>query len=125
MEDPQIAILTPGPEHPDYFSHAYLARYLGYLLVEGGDLVCQNNQVCLKTLAGLKPIDMVIRCIEGARADPLELRPDGFDGATSLVRTVRNKGAKIINQLGTAIVENRGLGPYLPRICQYFGWAKN
>ncbi len=119
MEDPQIAILTPGPEHPDYFSHAYLARYLGYLLVEGGDLVCQNNQVCLKTLAGLKPIDMVIRCIEGARADPLELRPDGFDGATSLVRTVRNKGAKIINQLGTAIVENRGLGPYLPRICQY------
>ena len=119
VEDPHVAILSPGPEHPDYFSHAYMARYLGYLLVEGGDLICQNNQVRLKTLAGLKPIDMIIRSIEGARADPLELRPDGFDGATSLVRAVRSRGVKMINQLGTAIVENRGLGPYLPRICQY------
>ena len=119
IEDPHIAILTPGPDHPDYFSHAYLARYLGYLLVEGGDLVCQNNQVRLKTLAGLKPIDVIVRSIEGAKADPLELNPDGFNGATSMVRAVRNMGVKMVNQLGTAIVENRGLAPYLPRICQF------
>ncbi len=119
LDDPHIAVLSPGPEHPDYFSHAYLARYLGYILVEGGDLVCQNNQVCLKTLAGLKPIDLIVRCIEGAKADPLELDPTGFDGATSMVRAVRGTGVKIVNQLGTAIVENRGIAPYLPRICQY------
>ena len=120
LEDPHIAILTPGPEHPDYFSHAYLARYLGYLLVEGGDLTCQNNQVRLKTLAGLKPIDMLIRSIEGAKADPLELDQDGFDGATGMVRAVRTQGIKVVNQLGTAIVENRGLGPFLPAICEHF-----
>ncbi|WP_210200524.1 circularly permuted type 2 ATP-grasp protein [Cohaesibacter celericrescens] len=119
LEDPHIAILSPGPEHPDYFSHAYLARYLGYLLVEGGDLVCQNNQVHLKTLAGLKPIDLIVRSIEGAKADPLELNPDGFDGATSMVRAVRSMGVKMINELGTAIVENRAIAPYLPPISQY------
>ena len=119
LDDPHIAILSPGPDHPDYFSHAYLARYLGYLLVEGGDLVCQNNQICLKTLAGLKPIDLIVRSIEGAKADPLELNPDGFDGATSMVRAVRGMGVKMVNQLGTAIVENRGLASYLPGICQY------
>ena len=119
VEDPHIAILSPGPEHPDYFSHAYLARYLGYLLVEGGDLVCQNNQICLKTLAGLKPIDLIVRCIEGAKADPLELNPDGFAGATAMVRAVRGMGVKIVNQLGTSIIENRGIAAYLPRICQY------
>lgn len=119
LSDPHIAILSPGPEHPDYFSHAYLARYLGYQLVEGGDLVCQKNELCLKTLAGLKPIDLVVRSIEAAKADPLELRPDGFDGAASLVRVVRNRGVKMVNQLGSAIVENRGLAPYLPEICQF------
>ena len=119
LDDPHIAILSPGPEHPDYFSHAYLARYLGYLLVEGGDLVTQNNQLCLKTLAGLKPIDVVVRSIESAKADPLELSPDGFDGATSLVRAVKAGGVKLVNPLGSAIVENRGLAPYLPDICRH------
>ncbi|WP_316858305.1 circularly permuted type 2 ATP-grasp protein [uncultured Cohaesibacter sp.] len=119
LDDPYIAILSPGPEHPDYFAHAYLARYLGYLLVEGGDLVNQNNQICLKTLAGLKPIDLIIRSIEGANADPLELNPAGFDGTTSMLQAIRNKGIIIANQLGTSIVENRGFAPYLPEICKY------
>ena len=119
LEDPYIAILSPGPEHPDYFSHAYLARYLGYLLVEGGDLVYQNNRICLKTLAGLKPIDLIVRSIEGLNADPLELNPNGMDGTTSIVQAIRDKGIIMANQLGTSIVENRALAPYLPKICKF------
>nr|WP_321461558.1 circularly permuted type 2 ATP-grasp protein [uncultured Cohaesibacter sp.] len=119
LEDPYIAILSPGPEHPDYFSHAYLARYLGYLLVEGGDLVYQNNRICLKTLAGLKPIDLIIRSIEGLNADPLELNPNGMDGTTSMVQAIRDKGIIMANQLGTSVIENRALAPYLPEICKF------
>nr|WP_321524161.1 circularly permuted type 2 ATP-grasp protein [uncultured Cohaesibacter sp.] len=119
LEDPYIAILSPGPEHPDYFSHAYLARYLGYLLVEGGDLVYQNNRICLKTLAGLKPIDLIVRSIEGLNADPLELNPNGVHGTTSMVQAIRDKGIIMANQLGTSIVENRALAPYLPKVCKY------
>ena len=59
--DPRIALLTPGPRHEDYFSHAYLARYLGLMLVEGGDLRVVGEQVMLKTLEGLRPIDLIVR----------------------------------------------------------------
>src|SRR5581483_5165588 len=76
--DPSIALLTPGPRHNDFFSHAYLARYLGLLLVEGGDLRVTGDQVSLKTLHGLMPIDLVVRCVAGAVADPLELDASGF-----------------------------------------------
>ncbi len=74
--DPRIALLTPGPHHDDYFSHAYLARYLGYLLVEGGDLRTAGDRVFLKTLEGLKRIDLIVRCVDGRQSDPLELELD-------------------------------------------------
>jgi uncharacterized circularly permuted ATP-grasp superfamily protein/uncharacterized alpha-E superfamily protein len=119
VEDPQIAVLTPGPTHRDYFSHSFLARYLGYSLVEGGDLVVVNNQVRLKTLEGLKPLNVIIRCIEGAQADPLELNPRGFEGTAGMVRAARSGENLIVNQLGTSIVENRGLAAFLPGICRH------
>ena len=79
--DPAIALLTPGPRHSDFFSHAYLARYLGLLLVEGGDLRVAGDRVSLKTLHGLMPVDLIVRCVAGALADPLELDSSGLCGA--------------------------------------------
>ena len=71
---PTIALLTPGPRHSDFFSHAYLARYLGLLLVEGGDLRVAGDRVSLKTLHGLMPVDLIVRCIAGARGRPARAR---------------------------------------------------
>ena len=88
-ENARIALMTPGPHHEDYFSHAYLARYLGYLLVEGHDLKTRNGQVYLKTLEGLKEIDLIVRCIDGKSSDPLELDPTGFIGPSGLLRVCR------------------------------------
>ena len=114
----RIALLTPGPRHGDYFSHAYLARYLGYLLVEGSDLRIKGSQVYLKTLEGLKEIDLIIRCVDGRDADPLELDPAGFDGPAGLVRVARKQPQIAVNAIGSAVVQNRGLGRYLPAISQ-------
>ncbi len=114
--DPRIALLTPGPHHEDYFSHAYLARYLGLILVEGGDLQITGDQVMLKTLEGLQPIDLIVRCIEGALSDPLELDPSGFLGPVGLTQAARAHPDRVVNALGSALVENRGLGRYLPDI---------
>jgi len=116
--DPTIALLTPGPHHNDFFSHAYLARYLGFLLVEGADLRTENDRVYLKTLDGLHAIDLVVRCVAGAYADPLELDPSGFLGPVGLVQAVRQQPDLVVNALGTAIAENRGLGSFLPALCQ-------
>ena len=117
-DNARIALLTPGPHHEDYFSHAYLARYLGYLLVEGTDLRTKGSQVYLKTLEGLKDIDLLVRCVDGRSIDALELDPAGFDGPAGLIRVCRKSPRLVVNAAGSAIVQNRGLGPYLPSLSQ-------
>jgi uncharacterized circularly permuted ATP-grasp superfamily protein/uncharacterized alpha-E superfamily protein len=116
--DPTIALLTPGPQHNDFFSHAYLARYLGLLLVEGADLRVDGERLFLKTLEGLKPIDLVVRCVAGGSSDPLELDPTGFLGPVGLVQAVRRQPELVVNALGSSVAENRGLGPYLPNLAK-------
>jgi len=116
--EPNIALLTPGPDHPDYFSHAYLSRYLGFQLVEGGDLRVIGSRVYMKTLEGLKPIDLMIRCVEGSHCDPLELDPNGFAGPVGLVQALRKNQRLLVNFLGTSVVENRGLVPSLQCACK-------
>ncbi|MEO7652789.1 MAG: circularly permuted type 2 ATP-grasp protein, partial [Bryobacteraceae bacterium] len=70
-ESPRIVLLTPGPYNETYFEHAFLARYLGYSLVEGGDLTVRDNHVYLKTLGGLLPVDMIVRRQDDSFCDPL------------------------------------------------------
>ncbi|MEQ1669543.1 MAG: circularly permuted type 2 ATP-grasp protein [Hyphomicrobium sp.] len=115
-ENARVALLTPGPRHEDYFSHAYLARYLGYLLVEGSDLRTRGSQIYLKTLEGLKEIDLIVRCVDGRDIDPLELDPSGFDGPAGLVRVSRKQPRLTVNAIGSAVAQNRGLGRYLPQL---------
>jgi uncharacterized circularly permuted ATP-grasp superfamily protein/uncharacterized alpha-E superfamily protein len=117
-DNASIALLTPGPHHEDYFSHAYLARYLGLLLVEGSDLRTRGSHVYLKTLEGLKALDLIIRCVDGRRIDPLELDPSGFMGPAGLLRVNRETPRLVVNAIGSAVAQNRGLGPYLPRIAK-------
>ncbi len=117
-DDPLITLLTPGPRHEDYFSHAYLSRYLGFQLVEGGDLRVIGSRVYMKTLEGLKPIDLMIRCVEGSHCDPLELDPNGFAGPVGLVQALRKNQRLLMNFLGTSVVENCGLVTMLPQIAR-------
>jgi len=117
-DDASIALLTPGAHHEDYFGHAYLARYLSFLLVEGGDLRIVGGRAYMKTLEGLRPIDLLMRCVAGAQSDPLELDPGGYLGPVGFVQAVRHHPDLVTNAVGTAVVENRGLGPYLPELCR-------
>ena len=117
-DNAQVALLTPGAHHPDYFSHAYIARYLGYLLVEGRDLVMTAGRVFLKTLEGLQAIDLIVRCVDGRLVDPLELDPGGFEGPAGLLRACRKSPNLVVNAVGTAIAQNRGLGACLPALAK-------
>ncbi len=116
--DPIIALLSPGPHHNDFFSHAYLSRYQGLMLVEGADLRVADNRVSLKTLDGLMPVDLVVRCIAGTEADPLELDSAAFAGPVGLLQAVRNSPDLVTNALGSALAENRGLSAYLPGLAR-------
>ncbi len=114
LDAPSIAILAPDPDQETYLSHAYMARYLGYLLLQGSDLRVANEKVFHKTLAGLQQIDLLVRAVEAANTDPLELNPNGFDGPAGLVQAVRANPNLMANALGSAVIENRGLAGFLP-----------
>ena len=117
-DNPRTVVLTPGPHNETYFEHAYLARYLGYTLVEGGDLTVRDNRVYLKVLGGLQPVDVIFRRLDDDFSDPLELRPDSFLGVPGLVHAVRSGNVAVANALGTGLLETPALMAYLPRLCK-------
>ena len=118
IAQPNMAVLTPGSLSATYFEHVYLARALGVPLVEGGDLVARDGQVSLKTLAGLRPVHMLLRRLDSAFADPLELRADSALGVTGLVEATRNGRIVLANALGSGVVETPALMPFLERLCE-------
>jgi uncharacterized circularly permuted ATP-grasp superfamily protein/uncharacterized alpha-E superfamily protein len=116
--DAPIALLTPGAQHEDYFGHAYLARYFSLLLVEGGDLRVVSNRLFMKTLEGLRPVDLILRCVAGEQADPLQLDPNGYLGPAGFVQALHHNPDLCTNAVGTAIVENLGLGPFYAELAR-------
>lgn len=117
-EDHLAVVLSPGPGLQSYFEHAFLGRYLGYPVVEGADLTVRAGRVFLKTLEGLKPVDLILRRVESNLCDPLELRVDSSFGVAGLLQAAREGEVVIANALGSGIVENEALLSFLPGLCR-------
>ncbi|WP_139959096.1 circularly permuted type 2 ATP-grasp protein [Flavicella sediminum] len=120
VEDPTIVILTPGPHNETYFEHAYLSTLLGYPLVKGNDLIVRSGCVWMKSLNGLKKVDVILRRVDDEFVDPLELREDSYLGVAGLLEVVRNSNVTVINPVGSGIIENSGLIPFMSAICKYY-----
>ncbi len=121
--NPRVVILTPGPDNETYFEHAYLAAFLGLTLVQGNDLIVKDNFVWLKTIDGLEQIDVILRRLDDIYCDPLELKSNSLLGVPGLLQVVRKGNVGIANPLGSSVVENAGLVPFLPAIAKHF-WNK-
>ncbi|MGE5319785.1 MAG: circularly permuted type 2 ATP-grasp protein, partial [Hyphomicrobiaceae bacterium] len=118
-EPPLIVLLTPGPYNETYFEHAYLARYLGFPLVEGSDLTVRNGCVWLKSLEGLKRVHAILRRLDDDFSDPLELRGDSALGVPGLTQAARLGNVLIANALGASVLETSALLGYLPGLCEH------
>lgn len=118
-DNPRVVLLTPGPRSSRYFEDVYLARYLGYTLVEGGDLTVRNVGVFLKTLGGLLPVDVILRRMVDDDCDSLELNPDSPGGVPGLVQAAREGQVVIANALGSGFLEAPILQAFLPAICRH------
>jgi len=116
---PLSVVWTPGPWNETYFEHALLARYLGFPLVEGGDLTVLNNKVWLKTIAGPRRIHAIIRRQDDVFCDPLELRSDSSLGCAGLMECVRRGNVLMANAPGAGALEGGALLGYLPRLCEH------
>ncbi|WP_010135041.1 circularly permuted type 2 ATP-grasp protein [Ochrovirga pacifica] len=119
-ENSNVVILTPGPHNETYFEHAYLSTLLGYPLVKGNDLIVRNGYVWIKSLKGLKKVDVILRRVDDVFVDPLELREDSYLGVAGLLEVVRNQKVVIVNPVGSGVIENSGLTPFMNAICNYY-----
>lgn len=113
-----VCVLTPGPMNETYFEHAYLARYLGFLLVEGEDLTVRDEGVFVRTVAGLRRADVFLRRLDSDFADPLELNAQSRIGTPGLTRAVRAGNVALANALGSGLVESRALLGFMPTLAR-------
>ncbi len=116
--DPRICLLTPGPFSETYFEQAHLARYLGLLLVEGDDLVVRDGRVYVRTIAGLKRIDVILRRVDADFLDPLELNSASHLGVPGMLEAIRSGGVVVLNMPGSGVLETKALLGFLPRLCR-------
>ncbi|NOJ45572.1 circularly permuted type 2 ATP-grasp protein [Bradyrhizobium archetypum] len=117
-DEPRIGLLTPGAFSETYFEHATLARYLGFLLVEGDDLAVSGDRIHIRTVAGLKRLDVLLRRVDSNFLDPLELDASSHLGVPGLIDVLRKGGVVVANMPGSGVLETRALLGFLPSLCR-------
>jgi uncharacterized circularly permuted ATP-grasp superfamily protein/uncharacterized alpha-E superfamily protein len=118
-DSPRVVLLTPGPYNETYFEQAYLARYLGYNLVEGQDLTVRDDRVFLKTLSGLEPVDVILRRVDDDFCDPLELRNESMLGVPGLIEACRAGNVTVANAPGSSLLQSPAFLSFLPGLCEH------
>lgn len=116
---PSVVLLSTGSAAADWAEHVFLSRYLGIPLVEGDDLTVRDRRVFLKTLEGLHGVDVILRYLEGALCDPLELPGTAVLGLPGLFEAMRAGNVVVANLPGAGVLETPGLFPFLPRLCRH------
>ncbi|WP_295045353.1 circularly permuted type 2 ATP-grasp protein [uncultured Paracoccus sp.] len=114
--DGRVAILTPGPMNETYFEHAYIARYLGFTLLEGDDLAVADDRLLVRSVQGMAPVDVVWRRLDGDFADPLELHAASRIGTPGMMAALRAGTVTMVNALGSGVLETRALMAFLPQL---------
>jgi uncharacterized circularly permuted ATP-grasp superfamily protein/uncharacterized alpha-E superfamily protein len=117
-EAPLAVLLTPGPYNETYFEHSFLARYLGFPLVEGQDLIVRGDAVFLKTLRGLRRVHAILRRLDDDFCDPVELRADSALGIPGLLHAIRAGNVLMANALGSAVLETGAFAGFYPALAE-------
>jgi uncharacterized circularly permuted ATP-grasp superfamily protein len=118
--DATVVLLTPGVHNSAYFEHSLLARLMGIELVEGGDLVCRDDVLYMRTTSGLRRVDVVYRRVDDEFLDPLVFRSDSMLGAPGLFNAYRAGNVTIANAPGTGVADHKAVYAYVPEIIRYY-----
>ena len=117
---PTVAVLTPGIHNSAYYEHSFLADAMGAELVDATDLSIENGRVCMRTVTGFEPIDVLYRRVDDAFLDPLAFNPDSLLGCPGLFDVYRSGGLTLANAPGTGIADDKALYSYMPDIVRHF-----
>lgn len=117
--DGRLALLTGGEKDPRFFSHAYFARYMDAALIEPADLTVRDGSAFVKTLDGLKRVDVMLRGVPDASVDALHRPGRAAFGAPALSLATRSGSLKVVNGIGSSVMAHRALTPYAHRLAQF------
>jgi uncharacterized circularly permuted ATP-grasp superfamily protein len=118
--DPQVVLLSPGVFNSAYFEHVFLAREMGVPLVEGRDLVVEDDRVTMRTVAGPVPVDVIYRRIDDDFIDPETFRPESLLGVPGIMRAYRKGTVILANAVGTGVADDKAVYCYVPRLIRFY-----
>jgi len=119
-ERPVVAVLTPGVHNSAYFEHAYLAQLMGAHLVEGSDLIVEDDSVFMRTVGGLVRVDVIYRRVDDLFLDPEEFRSDSTLGVAGLMRAWRAGNVGLANAPGAGVADDKVLYAFVPELIRYY-----
>lgn len=119
-DSPTVVVLTPGVFNSAYFEHVFLAAHMGVELVEGRDLVVDDQVVYMRTTQGLKRVDVIYRRIDDAFLDPVVFRPDSSLGVPGLMSAARSGTVTIVNSVGNGVADDKAVYAYVPELIRYY-----
>ncbi len=119
-ESPTVVLLSPGTFNSAYSEHIFLAREMGVPLVEGQDLVVDDDRIYMKTTAGHAQVDVIYRRIDDDFLDPLAFRKDSMLGVPGLFEACCRGNVTIVNAVGTGVADNKAIYAYMPRLIKYY-----
>ncbi|MFC7319458.1 circularly permuted type 2 ATP-grasp protein [Halobacillus campisalis] len=120
LAEPCAVLLTPGMYNSAYYDHVFLAQQMGIELVEGRDLIVKDDVVYMKTIRGLKRVDIIYRRIDDDFLDPEAFRPDSALGVTGLLRAYRKGNVAILNGIGNGVADDKAMYAYVPDMIRYY-----
>jgi len=120
VSSPNVVMLTPGIYNSAYFEHTTLARLMGIELVEGRDLVVENQKVFMKTTAGLQQVDVIYRRVDDEYLDPLVFNPDSVLGVSGILSAYRKGNVAIVNAIGNGVADDKAIYVYVPEMIRYY-----
>lgn len=119
--EPVIGVLTPGIYNSAYFEHTFLAQHMGVELVQGSDLVVNNDDcVYMRTINGLSRVDVIYRRVDDLFLDPEAFNPESTLSVPGLMRAWRAGNIGIANPPGCGVADDKVIYSYVPDIIRYY-----
>ncbi len=120
VDDPTVVLLTPGINNAAYYEHLYLAKQMGVELVEGTDLVVDQDHVFMRTTRGLRPVHVIYRRIDDEWLDPIFGRQESLVGVAGLVNAYRAGNVALANALGNGVADDKAVYALVPKVIRYY-----
>jgi uncharacterized circularly permuted ATP-grasp superfamily protein len=117
---PEVVVLTPGIFNSAYFEHSFLAQQMGAELVQGSDLLVEDDKVFMKTIDGLAPVDVIYRRIDDLFLDPSAFNPDSMLGVAGLIKAWLKGNVALANAPGAGVADDKVIYTYVPKLIKYY-----